>query len=226
MRLPGVVAHMASELVTVEQRDGIATVRLNRPDKLNAVTLDLLEQLRDALLELPDDEVRGLVLAGNGPATCAGMDRGIVADEDYDEKYADRIDTLTGEVYDFLTSRPYPTAVAAHGALVGIGFIVSLRCDFLVLGEETTLALPEVQYGIAATHTIPHLEAIVGTRAAKEIALTGEAIDPERARALGLANRVVAEDAVEAAARELVGDIADHDTDVVRKLKSATTVPE
>lgn len=215
----------STELVEVELTDGIAIVRLNRPDKLNAVTLESLEELRDALLALPDD-VRGLVVTGNGPATCAGMDREIVADEDYDEKYADRIDTLTEEIYDFLTTRPYPTAVAARGALVGIGFILSLHCDILVVGEETTLSLPEVQFGIAATHAIPHLEATVGTRAAKEIALTGEAVDPERARELGLANRVVAADAVEDTTRDLVGEIADHDPAVVAELKAATTVPE
>lgn len=216
----------STELVEVEPTDGIAIVRLDRPDKLNAVTLELLEDLRDALLDLSDDEVRGLVIAGNGPATCAGMDREIVADEDYDEKYADRIGTLTDEIYDWLTSRSYPTAVAARGALVGIGFILSLHCDFLVTGAETTLSLPEIQFGIAATHAIPFLEAMVGTRAAKEIAFTGEAIDPERARELGLANRVVAEDAVEDATRDLVGDIAAHDPAVVAELKAATTVPE
>jgi|AntDeeMetagen134_2_1112570.scaffolds.fasta_scaffold00321_7 enoyl-CoA hydratase/carnithine racemase len=213
-------------LVAVDRSDGIATVRLNRPDKLNAVTLELLSELRDALVELPEEAVDGLIIAGNGPATCAGMDREIVADEEYDEKYADEINDLNDEIYGFLTSRPYPTAVAAHGALVGIGFILSLHCDFLVLGEETTLSLPEVQFGIAATHTIAPLERIVGTRAAKEIALTGDAIDPDRARELGLANRVVAEDDVEDAARELVGGIAEHESAVVRELKSATYVPE
>ncbi len=215
----------STELVEVELTDGIATVRLNRPDKLNAVTLESLEELRDVLLGLPDD-VGGLVVAGNGPATCAGMDREIVADAEYDEKYADRIDALTEEIYGFLTARSYPTAVAARGALVGIGFILSLHCDFLVVGEETTLSLPEVQFGIAATHAIPHLEATVGTRAAKEIALTGEAIGPQRARELGLANRVVAEDAVEDATRDLVGEIAAHDPAVVAELKAATTGPE
>lgn len=216
----------STKLVEKDRTDGIAVVRLNRPDKLNAVTLDLLEELRDVLLGLSDDDTRGLVLTGNGPATCAGMDREIVADEDYDEKYADAIGELNDEIYAFLTSRPYPTAVAGHGALVGIGFILSLRCDFLVLGAETTVSLPEVQFGIAATHTIPHLERMVGSRAAREIVLTGEAIDPERAHELGLANRVVSEDAVEETAQELVAGIADYDSDVVRELKSAVTVPE
>ncbi|OAQ53909.1 hypothetical protein HTG_06470 [Natrinema mahii] len=216
----------STDLVEVELTDGIAIVRLDRPDKLNAVTLESLEELRDALVGLPDDGVQGLVVAGNGPATCAGMDREIVADAEYDEKYADRIEALTGEIYGFLTSRSYPTAVAARGALVGIGFILSLRCDFLVVGEETTLSLPEVQFGIAATHTIPYLEAMVGTRAATEIVLTGEAIDPDRARELGLANRVVAEDAVEDATRDLVDGIAEHDPAAVAELKAATTVPE
>ena len=215
----------STDLVDVDIEDGIATVRLNRPDKLNAVTLELLADLRDALVDLPADEVDGLVVGGAGDVTCAGMDREIVADPDYEEQYADEIAALTDEIYEFLTSRQYPTAVAARGALVGIGFILSLRCDFLVAGEETKLALPEVQFGIAATHTVPYLEAMTGTRVAKEIALTGEAIAPERARELGIANRVVAENAVEEAATELVGTIAEHDAEVVGELKAAMSDP-
>ncbi|WP_436343618.1 enoyl-CoA hydratase/isomerase family protein [Natronorubrum sp. FCH18a] len=216
----------SSPLVGVEITEEIATLRLNRPDNLNAVTLELLADLRDALVDLPEGEIRGLVITGAGDVTCAGMDREIVADPAYDEKYADEINELTAEIYDVLTSRPYPTAVAARGALIGIGFILSLRCDFLVLGEETKLALPEVQFGIAATDTVPYLEAIAGTRATKEIVLTGDPLAPERARHLGIANRVVSNEAAEKAARELVGGIAEHDSDAVRELKSATTVPE
>ncbi|QSW98832.1 enoyl-CoA hydratase/isomerase family protein [Haloterrigena alkaliphila] len=215
----------SSPLVAVGITDGIATVRLDRPDNLNAVTIQLLTDLRDALVDLPEDEVDGLVVTGAGNVTCAGMDREIVADPDYEEQYADEIAALTDEIYGFLTSRPYPTAVAARGALVGIGFILSLRCDFLVAGEETKLALPEVQFGIAATHTIPYLEAMTGTRVAKEIALTGEALAPERARELGIANRVVSENAVEEAATELVGTVAAHDADVVSELKAAMSDP-
>jgi len=63
-------------LVAVDRSDGIATVRLNRPDKLNAVTLELLSSYVTLLVELPEEAVDGLIIAGNGPATCAGMDRG------------------------------------------------------------------------------------------------------------------------------------------------------
>ncbi|WP_440772738.1 enoyl-CoA hydratase/isomerase family protein [Natronorubrum sp. DTA28] len=216
----------SSSLVDVDFSEGIATVTLNRPEKLNAVTLESLSAVRDALVDLPEDEIGGLVITGAGDVTCAGMDREIVADPAYDEKYADEIGALTAEIYEFLVSRPYPTAVAARGALIGIGFILSLRCDFLVLGEETKLALPEVQFGIAPTGSMPYLEAIAGTRVTKEIALTGEPVAPERAQELGIANRVVPNDEVEEGARELVGKIAENDADAVRELKSATSSPE
>ncbi|WP_049924983.1 enoyl-CoA hydratase/isomerase family protein [Halopiger goleimassiliensis] len=215
----------SAELVDLEITNGVAIVRLNRPESLNAVTLELLSDLRDALVDLPEDDIGGLVITGAGEVTCAGMDREIVADPAYDEKFADDIDALTAEVYDVLSSRSYPTAVAARGALVGIGFILSLRCDFLVVGEETTLSMPEVQFGIAATEAVPYLEAIVGTRPAKEIALTGDALPPERARELGLANRVVPESEVEATTRELVEEIAAHDPDAVGRLKAAMGDP-
>lgn len=216
----------ATSLVDSAVTEGIATVTLNRPDNLNAVTLEVLSDLRDALVDLPEDEVDGLVIAGAGDVTCAGMDREIVADPAYDEKYADEIGSLTAEIYEFLVSRPYPTAVAARGALIGIGFILSLRCDLLVLGEETKFAMPEVQFGIAATETVPYLEAMAGTRAAAEIVLTGEPVAPERARELGIANRVVPNDEVEEEGRKLVGGIAENDTDAVRELTAAMSTPE
>lgn len=174
---------------------------------------------------MPETAVDGLVLTGAGDVTCAGMDRDIVADPAYDEKYADEIGELTAEIYEFLTSRPYPTAVGARGALIGIGFILSLRCDFLVVGDETKLAMPEVQFGIAASHSIPHLEAIVDSRVAKEIVLTGGAISPKRAQAMGLANRVVSNEDVETETRELVNEIAEHDSSVVQELKRGLTDP-
>lgn len=215
----------STPLVEVDRDETIATLRFNRPDKLNAITLELLQELRDSLVALPESETNGVVITGNGPATCAGMDRDIVSDEEYDEKYKDRVDSLNDDVFDFLNTCPFPTVVAGHGALIGIGFALSLRCDFLVLGEETQISLPEIKYDISSARSLPYLERMIGSRAAKEVVLTGDPVDPQRARELGLVNDVVAEDEVEDAARELVGQIASHDPEVVRELKAAAVVP-
>lgn len=80
---------MAS-LVGVDVIDGTATIRLNRPDKLNAVTLELLTEHRDALRDLPEDEVDGLVITGAGDVTCAGIDREIVADPSREVRRGDQ----------------------------------------------------------------------------------------------------------------------------------------
>jgi enoyl-CoA hydratase/carnithine racemase len=141
------------------------------------------------------------------------MDTDVVS-QDYETEFAD-VDALAQDLYALVETLPCPVAMAARGALVGMGFVVSLSCDFLVVGTETTLSVPEVKYGIASVRTAERLPDLVGRRPAAELLLTGDPIDPERAYELGLANDVVPEDAVEDRTRELLATVADHDRETV-----------
>lgn len=149
------------------------------------------------------------------------MDTDIVSDDAYDEKYGDAIEDLNAEVYQLLREYPYPTVMAAHGALIGIGFCHSVYCDFLVAGNNTRLSLPEIKYGLAVEAVLPELVDIVGARAAKEIALTGEPVSPSRAHELGLVTEIVPEAEVEDTARTLAEKIAAYDSQAVRDVTSA-----
>jgi enoyl-CoA hydratase/carnithine racemase len=144
------------------------------------------------------------------------MDTEIVSG-DYAEEHAD-LDATLQELYRQIATYPAPVAVAGRGALVGAGAVLSLSCEFLVLGRETTFAVPEVAYGIASERSAELLPGIVGQRVAAELLLTGEAIEPERAREVGLANDVVPEDEVEARARDLLETVAEHDDETVAEL--------
>lgn len=199
-----------TDAVAVEEDGRVVTLRLNRPDKLNALDPDLIGGLRDALADLVDDD-RGVLVTGAGRATCAGMDTDIVGGGDYPESHPDLHDTL-GEAYGLVRRRNAPSAVAGRGVLVGAGFSLSLRCDFLVLGEETTVSLPEIRYDIPVLANSRRLAEFVGPRVAKEIALTGRELDPQRLHHVGLANDVVPESEVEETARELVAEVAGYDT--------------
>lgn len=207
-----------TDTVVVEETDAVVTLRLNRPDKLNALGPDPIGGLRDALRDLAADE-RGVLVTGAGRATCAGMDTDIVGGGDYPEAYPE-VDEALGEVYRLLVDRTAPTAVAGHGVLVGAGFSLSLRCDFLVVGEETTLSLPEIRYDIPVRENAQLLATQVSPRVAKEIALTGRDLDPDRLHDLGLVNAVVPEDEVEATAHDLLAEIAGYDTDHVAAVLS------
>lgn len=196
--------------VDVEETDAVVTVRLNRPDKLNAIGPELVSGLHEALSSLVDDD-RGVLLTGAGRATCAGMDTEIVGDGDYPEAYPELHENLRA-AQGLLVERSAPSAMAGFGVLVGAGFSFSLRCDFLVLGEETTCSLPEIRYDIPVARNATLLSELVSPRVAKEIALTGRRFDPQRLYDVGLANDVVPDDEVETTTHSLLEEIAGYDT--------------
>lgn len=104
----------------------------NRSEKRNVVTLELYTSLWNA--PSCEEGIEGY-LVGQGRRDLCWKGREIVVGPVLDEKYVDEIDELTDKVYDCLTSRPYPTAMTVHGALIGTGFVLSLRCGFLVAGS-------------------------------------------------------------------------------------------
>jgi enoyl-CoA hydratase/carnithine racemase len=210
--------------IQVERSDSTTTLSFDRPDSLNAVNLEILREAEAALADLGDDPADVLVVTGNGDATCAGMDQDLVTDPEYHEKYHEEIVELGDEIFEHLRAYPNPTIVAGKGALVGWGFVFSLYADFLVLGEETHLALPEIQYGIDSSDSVPTLTQLVGLRAAKEIAMTGDPIEPQRAHNLGLVNDVVPEPEVDEAAHDLAAQLAEYETDLLRRSKAATSI--
>lgn len=198
-----------TDTLLVEEGASVIILRLNRPEKLNALGPEPIRGLESVLRDLADDG-RGIMVTGTGDATCAGMDTDIVGGGDYPESHPGLDETLR-EVYELLQSRPTPTAVAGRGVLVGAGFSLSLRCDFLVVGTETTVSLPEIRYDIPVRRNAQLLAEQVSPRVAKEITLTGGEIEPDRLAALGLANAVVPETAVEETTHTLLSTIGDQD---------------
>lgn len=205
----------SSDLVQLEANASHLTIRLNRPESLNALNADLVTALHETMTRVTEAPEKPLLLTGAGRATCAGMDTDLVSQPDYRTRFADT-DEKNRQARALLREYPYPTVMAAKGAVIGAGFLLSVACDLVVLGEECHYSLPEVQYDIVAPST--HLERLVGPRLAKEIQLTGEPIAPDRAAAIGLVNTVVPEDEVDDTARALIEDIGRHDLEVIRAI--------
>lgn len=204
-----------TDLVITEDNGSYRTLRLNRPDSLNALNADLVDAFHRTMTGLAADPDKPLMLTGAGRATCAGMDTDLVSHPDYRTQFADT-DTKNQEARTQLLEYPYPTVMAAKGAVIGAGFLLSVACDLVVLGDECHYSLPEVQYDIVAPSA--RLEQTVGPRLAKEIQFTGDPIDPDRAATIGLVNRVVPEADVDEAARELIERIGDHDPSVLHDI--------
>jgi enoyl-CoA hydratase/carnithine racemase len=200
----------ADQTLLVSLDGPVATITLNRPEKLNALTLPMLSALDEALLAIDaDPDVRVLVIKGSGPkAFSAGAD--VVAWSSLAPLEMWRTWTRTGHrVMDRLESLRQPTIAALNGMAYGGGLELALACDLRLAADHVKLGAPEV--GIA---TVPgwgmttRLATVVGPARAKQMILTGLPIDAARAAAWGLVSEVVPAGDLDAATDELAARIA------------------
>ncbi|MXR50576.1 enoyl-CoA hydratase/isomerase family protein [Halovenus sp. WSH3] len=192
-------------------RDGYrGEVVIQRPEKRNAMNEDLLRDLLQAFRTLDeDDEIRAVILRGEGPVLSAGMDlemmRGL-AGESTDESVTD---SLFPDVLAAIEDCSVPTIAAIHGAAPAGAFELTLPFDFRIIDSEANYGVVEVKLGTfphgGATQRLPRL---VGLAKAKEIVLTGEYVDPAEAAEAGLVREVVDPGEVVDTARELAEDLA------------------
>lgn len=188
---------MNLETLTYDVADGVALVTLNRPDKLNALSRDVLDELEDRFVAIGrDDSVKGVILTGAGDkAFAAGADisqfRSMRAMEGH--RFA-----LRGQaVFNRIESLPKPVIAAVNGFALGGGCELALACHLRTASESATFGQPEVNLGIipgyGATQRLPRL---VGLGRATEMILTGDRVSAQRAYEIGLVNRVFADDAL------------------------------
>jgi enoyl-CoA hydratase/carnithine racemase len=213
-----------TDQLLVTSSDDVVTIAFNRPDSLNSLTIELVDELQSVLEELHEDPPRCVLLTGTGDVTTAGVDMEI-AEQEYGTGDQKRMEEKYVEIRTLLETFPRPTAMAGKGAVVGAGFGMAIDVDFVVLGADTTLSLPEIKLGLSTHEVVDTLSDIVGVRVAKEICYLGEPIAPERALEVGLVNEVVPEEAVEETARGIVETIAGYDaayeTECVERISDA-----
>jgi enoyl-CoA hydratase len=211
----------AEPLVLHEQRGPAAWLTLNRPEKLNALSHELVRQLRAALTRVAeDDDTKVVVLTGAGRAFSAGFDLSEEAAsqvEGADQwRHVLALDVgLTLELW----ALPKPTIAAVHGWCLAGGCELAMACDLIVAAEDAHFGEPEIRYGSGpVTLLMPFL---LGQKKTNELLFTGDAIDAAEAGRAGLVNRVVARDELEDAVEELVRKIAPTPLPVLRLTKLA-----
>ncbi|MPY96466.1 MAG: enoyl-CoA hydratase/isomerase family protein [Actinophytocola sp.] len=185
--------------------DGVAVVSLDRPHRLNAVVSALVDDLITRLDEVAArDDVRAVVLAGNGRAFCAGHDLKEPTPSGDSRARIERIQHVTQR----LRGLPQPVIAAVHGYAIGAGAEFALGCDLVLAAEDAVFAFPEAGLGLSVTGGASRLlPLLVGPMRAKELLLLGERIGAQRALEMGLVNRVTPDVRVAAVdmARELSG---------------------
>jgi enoyl-CoA hydratase len=193
-------------LVLVERDDPIAVVTLNRPDRLNALSDELMEELVSALVELDgDDAVRCIVVAGNERAFAAGADIGEMADASaMDMLYARRV-----ERWDAIRNLWTPLVAAVSGFCLGGGNELAMSCDLIVASETAKFGQPETSLGIIpGAGGTQRLTRAVGKAKAMDVILSGRMLDAREAERAGLVARVVAKEAWLDEAKRVARDIA------------------
>ena len=210
--------------ILLDITDGIATITLNRPEKLNAYTVDMGEEIVTAFDALRDDDTaRVIILTGAGRGFCAGVDL------DHLKAQASGTDTggpKLGEerlVREFpldLLNYPKPVIAAINGHAIGVGITMVLPCDIRLAADNAKLGVTFAKMGIlpglGSTHLLPRL---VGTAKARELILTARVIPATEAAAIGLVNRVVAPDQLMQEAREMATAMAECKPAVLRAAK-------
>ncbi|MGH2994054.1 MAG: enoyl-CoA hydratase/isomerase family protein [Solirubrobacterales bacterium] len=201
-------------VLSIERRGAVALVTLQRPEKRNALSIELRVELGDAFGRVSDDEEVGcVVLTGAGPAFCAGMD---VTQFGGDLEHRRRLVETSTLAFDAVGRCTRPVVAAVNGPALAGGFALALLCDLRIASEGATLGYPELPRGIPPSYAAAR--AVLPATVAQDLCLTGRIIDAAEAMRLGVVREVVAGDVVERAL-ELAEQIAALPRDAVLETK-------
>lgn len=215
---------MSEERVKLTITDQVAEVRMTRADKHNALDTEMCLQLNATSDELmARKDVRAVVLCGDGPSFCAGLDLasfmggGLSLDDIFHVREGDIANTAQRMAYTW-KALPMPVIAALHGVCFGGGCQIALCPDIRIAAPDTRLSVMEIKYGLipdmAITQSLPQL---VGLDVAKELTFTGRVVEAEEALRLGLITRIA--DDPHAAAMDLAREIAARSPHAIRDAK-------
>jgi enoyl-CoA hydratase/carnithine racemase len=213
-------------LLRSDTEQGVTTIALNRPAQRNALSFALLGALRDALAQIADDpRVRVVILAAEGPVFSAGHDlREITAhrdDADGGRGFFDTAMQRCAQVMQAIVALPQPVIAQVQGVATAAGCQLVATCDLAVASEAGRFATPGVDIGLFCSTPAVALSRAVPAKVAMEMLLTGEMIDAEAARRIGLVNRVVPPAVLAEATLSLAARIASRSAHTVRIGKAA-----
>ena len=198
---------MTYDSILVERDTPVATITMNRPEKRNALSSEMMRELNDALRALSaEPDVRAIVLAANGPAFSAGHDLRELVDGDIN-RYRAVFDLCT-ELMETIQAIPQPVIARVHRIATAAGCQLVATCDLAVAAEEATFGTPGVKIGLFCTTPMVALSRAIGRKRALQMLMTGKPISAETAADWGLVNTVVPADEMESATRDLALSIA------------------
>lgn len=208
----------------VEKNKNIATLQINRPEALNALNLDVLNEMLLTLQSLKESSIKSLIITGVGPkAFVAGAD--IKAMVDMEPLDMLNFCSLGQKVSLELETAPFLTIAAINGFALGGGLEIALACDFIYASRLAKMGLPEIKLGIIPGFGgTQRLSRAVGTRRAKEMILTGQMISAEEAKDWGLINQITEPDDLLPSCLKVAEQVASYSLTAIRQAKNAVNV--
>lgn len=198
------------EPVLFEKEASIGWLTLNRPEKRNALSLELMSGLLDKLDEAAEDpRIRVVVVRGNGPVFSSGHDLKEMAGKEKDLHHLRRIFSTCSKMMSRLHRLPQPVIAQVHGIATAAGCQLVAACDLAIAEEGAKFATPGVKIGLFCSTPMVPLVRIIGRRRAMEMLLTGRFISAEEAERFGLVNRVVPADRLAEETRKWALEIAE-----------------
>src|SRR6266480_1173582 len=204
---------LAPKTFLYEQREGIATITLNRPERLNALTFEVYRELTDTLTALrKEDEVRVVVITGAGRAFCSGGDVHDIIGELFKRDMEGLLEftRMTGELVRNIRALHKPVIASLNGTTAGAGACIALASDIRIASEGAKIAFLFVKVGLSgadmgAAYLLPR---VVGLAKATELLYTGDFISAQEAERIGLYNRVVTGAQLAQTTQELAGRLS------------------
>ncbi|NVJ90268.1 MAG: enoyl-CoA hydratase [Methylocystaceae bacterium] len=195
-------------LVTRSDKDGIATLTLNRPNKFNALSMAVLDSLLEALTRVGEDKsIRVVILAGEGKAFCAGHDLKEMR-EDSSEKAMGALFAKCSDVMLKINAIPQPVIARIHGIATAAGCQLVATCDLAIAVEEARFATSGINVGLFCSTPMVALTRNVTPKKAFEMLVTGDFVDAQTALQFGLINKIVPADQLDEAVMEMATKIA------------------
>ncbi len=176
------------EFLSITEPEGVAIVTLSRPDKRNALSEDMRQEIVSALEAMEkDDSIKAVVVTGTGPSFCAGFDLSEFQTGNMDEVFA-QAKVYHNKVYNFKK----PIIAAVNGPALAGGMDLAIMCDFRIAGEAAIFGQPQVKMGVPAAYDL--VRTVLPEGIARELCLTGRPMLPDEALRLGLVSRIACGD--------------------------------
>jgi enoyl-CoA hydratase len=171
-------------MIGVTRVEAVTTIEMQRPDRRNALNSELVEELRKAIEAAAAEDMRALVLTGQGSVFCAGAD---LSGDAFAADYPDRLIALNKAI----DAAPMPVIGAINGPAIGAGLQLAMICDLRVVAPDAFFQFPTSKYGLALDNwSIRRLSSLVGHGRARSMLLTAEKLGAETALLTGMANRI------------------------------------